>query len=301
MKLIIINDNGSRHRKIKISFFSILGMMLIASLLILALFNISKYMSDDVISSNEIRLLNKFDSILLKAADLDAQVKRINSLGKALAVKSNIDINTYFLSQAPAMGGLGNINSSSSIVTQANLARSIEDLELELELQEERYKRIGSFQKKPISTTANITPKLSTNEDVTPPSYVMPVNTGYVSSAFGRRRDPINGHQRHHNGIDIAAKHGSKISTIASGFVTFAGRKGGYGNVIDIHHSDSLKSRYAHLDTINVKQGEVVRKGDTIATMGQTGRATGAHLHLEVWENNKPVNPESYINVALIK
>ena len=71
--------------------------------------------------------------------------------------------------------------------------------------------------------------------------------------------------------------------------------------MIDIHHSDSLKSRYAHLDTIKVKKGEVVRKGDTIATMGRTGRATGSHLHLEVWKKNRPVNPESYIDTALIK
>lgn len=112
---------------------------------------------------------------------------------------------------------------------------------------------------------------------------------------------PINGHPHHHNGIDIAATHGSEIHTIASGFVTFSGRKGGYGNVIDINHSDSLKSRYAHLDTIEVKKGEVVRKGDIIATMGKTGRATGSHLHLEVWEKNSPVNPEFYIDTALVK
>ncbi|KAG1663474.1 Protein translocase subunit SecA [Nymphon striatum] len=112
-------------------------------------------------------------------------------------------------------------------------------------------------------------------------------------------RDPINGHQRHHNGIDIAAKIGTEINAIGSGFVTFAGRKGGYGNVVEIHHSDSLKSRYAHLNEILVNKGDVVRKADKIATMGKTGRATGSHLHLEVWENDRPTNPEAFIKVAL--
>ena len=126
-----------------------------------------------------------------------------------------------------------------------------------------------------------------------------PVSQGYISSLFGKRRDPINGHQRHHNGIDIAAKHGSEIHAIASGFVTFTGRKGGYGNVVEIHHSDNLKSLYAHLHKIDVAKGEVIRKGDLIATMGSTGRATGPHLHLEVWEDGEVVNPESYIDTAL--
>ena len=297
MKLIIISDNGSHHKKFNISRLSIIFLIFIFTMFIILFFKPLNYLKKDTITKHEINLLNKFDSVLLKAARLEAEVKRLNSLGQTIAAKNRIDVNEYFLSKSPAMGGIDNVNNtnfSSSIVTQANLTKSIADLELELELQEERFNAISVAQKspKPIPITKKATPVFD---------YSTPVATGYVSSAFGKRRDPINGHRRHHNGIDIAAKKGSKIHTIASGFVTFSGRKGAYGNVVDIHHSDSLKSRYAHLDSINVKKGEVVRKGDVIATMGQTGRATGSHLHLEVWEKNRPVNPDSYIDTALIK
>lgn len=320
MKLIIISDNGSYHRKIIISWRFLAILVLILSVVaITALVGYKLLFDTDTISKNEIQLLNKFDSMLMKTAKLKGQVKRLNSLGKVIATKHYIDVNAYLLSQAPAMVGIDSL--SSEIVTQASLAKSINDLELVLKLQEKHYnimRKIQASPNPPISKLVDSTNQLESSNQLKKSnqleknnqikksnpsvlSYSTPVLSGYVSSSFGKRRDPINGHQRHHNGIDIAAKHGSIIKTIASGFVTFSGRKRAYGNVIDIHHSDSLKSRYAHLDTIRVKKGEVVRKGDIIATMGQTGRATGSHLHLEVWEKNQPVNPKSYIDTALIK
>jgi len=123
-----------------------------------------------------------------------------------------------------------------TVIKQTKLSKNIDNLELEIALEEQKYKLIKVAQ--------TLTKKRNRNIPDAPISpkfdYTTPVRKGYVSSNFGKRRDPFNGRQRHHNGIDIAAKHGSKIHTIASGFVTFAGRKGAYGNVIDIHHSDTL-------------------------------------------------------------
>ena len=296
MKLIFISDNGCHHRKFNLAQLSAVALLIVLSVVLITALIVSKTNKKSVISKNEIQLLNKFDSLLLKTAKLEGQIKRLNSLGKIIANKGNIDISEYLLSKTPAMGGIDE-SFLSPVITQTSLAKSIDDLEIELDLEEQRYevmKKAQSFMKR---TSVSIPEE--TIKSV--PNYTTPVSKGYISSAFGKRRDPINGHQRHHNGIDIAGKHGSKIHTIASGFVTFSGRKGGYGNVIDIHHSDTLKSRYAHLDSIKVKKGEVVRKGDVIATMGQTGRATGPHLHLEVTKNGRPVNPSAYIDTALIK
>lgn len=295
MKLIFINDNGSWHRKLHLNAW--VGL----AFLCLCVAAIASYLSflsskQTAISKNEIQLLNNFDSILMKTAKLEAQVQRINSLGKDIAAKSDLDINAYLLSKEPAMGGIARNTFTSKINTKASLNKRIEDLKLELDLAEQRYEILKVMQLK--SKTKNVTKKESFNS--VPSAFSMPVKTGYLSSPFGARSDPFNGRKRHHNGIDIAAKHGSKIHTIASGFVTFSGRKGGYGNVVDIHHSNSLKSRYAHLDTIKVKKGQVVRKGDIIATMGKTGRATGSHLHLEVWKNDQAVDPGSYVDTALI-
>ncbi len=297
MKLLFVSDNGRHHKKINLDIPMLVLFLLSIILFSLAILGTLNYFKSHRISKSEIHLLNTFDAMLIKTAKLEGQVKRLNSLGKIIADKNNIDIQAYLLSKEPAMGGLGNVSTGrASVLSKENIAKSISDLELELDIQEQRYEIFNN------ASVASTTIKINSFEDPTDLiNYSLPVSSGYVSSAYGKRRDPFNGHQRHHNGIDIAAKHGSKIQAIASGFVTFSGRKGGYGNVIDIHHSDTLKSRYAHLDTIKVKKGEVVRKGDTIATMGKTGRATGSHLHLEVWKNNRPVNPESYIDTALIK
>ena len=138
MKLIFISDNGSHHRKFNLSGWSIAALFLISSALIIALFAAFKPLKKDIILKNEIQLLNKFDSMLLKTAKLEGQVKRLNSLGKIIASKGNIDINAYLLSQAPAMGGVDD-SFSASIITQASLAKSINNLELELELAEQLY------------------------------------------------------------------------------------------------------------------------------------------------------------------
>ena len=81
----------------------------------------------------------------------------------------------------------------------------------------------------------------------------------------------------------------------ASGVVTWTGRDAGYGNLVEISHGDDLVTRYAHNKQNLVQPGDIVRKGDTIALMGSTGRATGTHVHFEVYKNGRSVDPSSYI------
>ncbi|MEB8433697.1 M23 family metallopeptidase [Cocleimonas sp. KMM 6892] len=301
MKVIFLSDNGRHHQKYTVKLWShiILPLSLLTLLVITALAAknyYSKYSDENLqISHNEKRLLNKFDLLLKKASALEAEIDRLNTLGKTIATNNEIDIAAFHLDKTPARGGfIPNNNSldlNSETLDESDLIKSIELIESRLKRQKVSFQKLNN-----VSSKSNNFSKASFS---TAGFYSSPVKTGYISSAYGKRRDPINGHQRHHNGIDIAAKLGTEINTIGSGFVTFAGRKGGYGNVVEIHHSDALKSRYAHLRKILVKKGDVVHKGDKIATMGKTGRATGSHLHLEVWENDKPTNPEGFINIAL--
>jgi murein DD-endopeptidase MepM/ murein hydrolase activator NlpD len=114
---------------------------------------------------------------------------------------------------------------------------------------------------------------------------------GRITSTFGARRDPINGRYRKHQGVDIAAPAGSPISAAAEGTVIFAGRQRGYGNTVVIAHADGRQTRYAHAARLLVAAGEQVAAGQTIATVGRTGRATGPHLHFEVAEQGRRVNP----------
>jgi murein DD-endopeptidase MepM/ murein hydrolase activator NlpD len=305
MKLIFFSDNGRHHQKLNIKLWSHLVLPLflfcLITISVIAAKNYYKNVNNEIITNNEAKLLSKFDLLLKKTTLLEAQVQRLNLLGKALANKTKIDIDSFQLNKDPALGGIDILSDyDSAIITDHGLVNSIERTKKNLALQEASFSDVkNSLHSNDLKqNTVTMATSLSKNLKLVS-FFSSPVRHGYISSFFGKRRDPINGHQRHHNGIDIAAKHGSEIHSIASGFVTFIGRKGGYGNVVEIHHSDTLKSRYAHLHEIDVTKGDVVRKGDIIATMGSTGRATGSHLHLEVWEDGKAVNPESYIDTVL--
>lgn len=114
---------------------------------------------------------------------------------------------------------------------------------------------------------------------------------GRITSEFGLRNDPINGRHRRHHGVDIAAPIGTPIGAAAAGTVVFAGRRGGYGNTIIIEQADGKQTLYGHAAELLAKVGDQVTAGQTIATVGSTGRSTGPHLHFEVRENGQPVNP----------
>jgi murein DD-endopeptidase MepM/ murein hydrolase activator NlpD len=117
-----------------------------------------------------------------------------------------------------------------------------------------------------------------------------------VSSGFGPRHDPINGTQRFHTGIDVAAQEGSPILAAASGVVRRVGRRGGYGNAVEIDNGNGISTLYGHASALAVKEGESVKAGDPVAFVGHTGRATGSHLHFEVRKDGKPIDPNSTLN-----
>lgn len=120
---------------------------------------------------------------------------------------------------------------------------------------------------------------------------VSPTKGGYISSGFGEQRA-----RSVHKGIDIAKSYGEDVMASFDGKVISAGyNNGGYGNLIIIEHDNNLKTYYAHLSNIYVKQGDSVKKNDIIGTIGSTGNSTGPHLHFELRVNNSPVDPIKYI------
>lgn len=119
---------------------------------------------------------------------------------------------------------------------------------------------------------------------------------GTFTSGFGYRTHPISGAGRMHEGIDVSANTGTPISAAGSGTVIGAGNSGdGYGNKVLISHGDGLVTLYAHMNTINVRQGQAVSGGDTVGTVGSTGYSTGPHLHFEVRVNGVAYDPLSYL------
>lgn len=119
-----------------------------------------------------------------------------------------------------------------------------------------------------------------------------------TSSGFGNRNDPFNGRTAFHSGLDFRAPAGTEVLAAGTGRVVFAGRSGGYGNMIDIEHGDGLVTRYGHLSQIGVRVGQLVAVGDIIGAVGSTGRSTGAHLHFEVRRDDEAVDPGVFLSAG---
>ncbi len=121
---------------------------------------------------------------------------------------------------------------------------------------------------------------------------------GPVASSFGERQDPFNGEGAFHSGIDIDAPYGTPVRAAADGTVTGAEMAAGYGREVRLDHGHDVETLYGHLSAFAVVAGQRVTRGQVIGYVGQSGRATGPHLHYEVRVHNVPVNPHKYLRVT---
>ena len=121
-----------------------------------------------------------------------------------------------------------------------------------------------------------------------------PVKYGKITSKFGNRTHPVLKSVKFHRGVDIAVSIGTPVYSGIKGRVTFAGRKGNYGNLVEIEGNDGIKVRYAHLNSIDVITGQKVSDGEKVAETGNTGMSTGPHLHYEIIIDENPVNPLNF-------
>ncbi len=122
-----------------------------------------------------------------------------------------------------------------------------------------------------------------------------PVTWGWMSSPYGKRVDPFSGKMAWHAGVDFAGKDGSEVIAVASGVVTHAAQRYGYGLMVEINHGDGYVTRYGHHASLLVEVGDVVKKGQPVGTMGSSGRSTGPHVHFEVLKDGRSVDPARYV------
>jgi murein DD-endopeptidase MepM/ murein hydrolase activator NlpD len=118
---------------------------------------------------------------------------------------------------------------------------------------------------------------------------------GWVTSGFGARMSPFTGESAYHKGIDVAAPVGTPVMAPADGVVVFSGRKEGFGNFVMVAHGFGVVTGYGHNAQNLVTNGQVIKRGEQLATVGQTGRTTGPHLHYEIWVNGRVVDPKKFI------
>ena len=122
---------------------------------------------------------------------------------------------------------------------------------------------------------------------------------GRVTSSFGERIDPFGGEGAFHRGVDISGDIGTRIVAPADGIVRFADFMNGYGRAVIIDHGNGVTTLYGHMSGFAVTAGQMVRRGDSVGYVGQSGRSTGPHLHYEVRIFNTPVNPSKYLRFSM--
>lgn len=241
------------------------------------------YIAEQVVDNQAVNVKNQqVTALTAKIAELQSQVLRLNALGDRLADDANIPKEEFNFERLPASGGPTLSQKNNQYVSVEMLKTKVAKLEESL-LYEER--------------------QLTTLESIALGHYIenagylsgKPIKSGWLSSYFGLRKDPFNGLPALHKGLDFAGKEGTEIIATASGIVTWAGERYGYGQLIEINHGNDLKTRYGHNKTIMVKVGDVVSKGQVIARMGNTGRSTGPHVHYEILHKNKQINPLKYV------
>ena len=122
-----------------------------------------------------------------------------------------------------------------------------------------------------------------------------PVEVPFNSSSFGWRRDPFLGIRAFHAGLDFSAAQGEEIKSTGAGMVTMVAKDKSYGNFLKIKHGDGLETRYAHCSKILVKKGDIIKKNQVVALVGNTGRSTGPHLHYEIRLHGRALDPRQYL------
>ena len=208
---------------------------------------------------------------------LQSRLSRLDALGERLTELADLSDGEFNFNSDPGMGG-----PELPAHSDAHEGDSVQDILDRLSARvEDRTQQLRLLE------ALMMTRKVDANAALD----FIPVLTGTLSSGFGRRTDPITRRVAMHSGLDFAAPRGTPIHAVGAGVVTFAGRRGAYGNMIEISHAGGYKTRYAHAHTLNVQKGDLVNKGQQIATVGSTGRSTGPHLHLEVYRNGLAINP----------
>lgn len=224
------------------------------------------------------------NALALRLGELKAEATRLNALGERLTAVGKLDQGEFNFRETPAVGGPQTLPQVGSIDPE-DFLKSLGDLERQFAEQSSQLSLIEEFLL-----------GRDVERDLTPAGW--PIKQGYISSSFGYRSDPFTGGRDLHTGIDFPGNIGDDVYAVADGVVAFSGMHFGYGNMVEIDHGNGYRTRYAHHSKNLVRVGDVVKTGQKVGEMGRTGRATGVHLHFEVWHNERPVNPLTFVKAT---
>ncbi|MDH3977712.1 MAG: M23 family metallopeptidase [Gammaproteobacteria bacterium] len=302
MKLILLTRSSATARHIQISLpaIALCSVLSIVSLIGASVFlfsdradvsqsaeGIEALKADLVAQQGELtelrgRAQQQLDALALRMGALNASAIRVNALGKRLTDMADLQDGEFDFDSEPALGGPLEQAPTPAVGQMTDFFADIDSMDRTLYSQEQQLLVLESLM---------LNRKL--HDRVYPSG--RPVKAGYISSYYGKRKDPLHGKTAYHKGVDFAGKRGGDIVAVAGGVVTYSGKRSGYGNLVEINHGSGYVTRYAHNDQNLVAVGDQIQPGQKIALIGSTGRATGPHVHFEVWHRGRPVDPVRYI------
>jgi murein DD-endopeptidase MepM/ murein hydrolase activator NlpD len=224
----------------------------------------------------------QISALATRIGQMHAQLIRLDALGKRLTEAANLDRGEFDFDSPPAIGGPEDPAQVGDAPVVPTVSQLLDTLSVTID---DRSRQLAALE------TLILSRELA--RQIVPGG--RPVESGYISSFFGRRPDPFTGETAFHPGIDFAGAPGTRVLAVADGVVSFAGKDNGYGKLVEVTHGNGYVTRYAHNSSLLVEPGQTVRRGDALALMGSTGRSTGTHLHFEVLRDGKRMNPMAFV------
>ena len=303
MNIILVSDSLAKSRSVTLSQTQValiaLGILLAGFMLATVTYVVTmKFAVDlrnpylrslltalhqDELKRTEAETRENLDALAVKVGELQARIMRLDAFGERLAKAAGLKREEFRFEEPPGQGGPAPTGGRE--LSMSEFQQMLEDISRVLDDRGDKLGVLDSFlmddrlARKTIPTT-------------------MPIATGYYSSNYGYRLDPITGRNTFHTGVDLIAPPGTPVLAAAGGVVSTVAHVHEYGNVVDVDHDNGLTTRYAHLLKAMVKVGDVVMKGQSIAQVGSTGRSTGPHLHFEVREKGIPLNPNKFLSLG---
>ena len=303
MNIILVSDSLAKSRSISLSQTQVLlialGILLSGFVLAMATYMVTmKFAVDlrnpylksllaalhkDELKRSEAATRDNLNALATKVGELQARILRLDAFGERLAKAVGIKPSEFRFDEKPGQGGPSPL--AARDLSVAEFQQMLDEMSRILDDRGDKFGVLDSFlmddrlARKTVPTT-------------------LPVAMGYFSSNYGYRIDPITGRNSFHTGVDLIAPTGTPVVAAAGGVVATVGFVPEYGNIVEIDHDNGLTTRYAHLSRSQVKVGDVVMKGQSIAHVGMTGRTTGPHLHFEVREKGIPLNPNKFLSLG---
>lgn len=309
MELILVSNNRKRTYRLPIGLLGILFVGLLFLIMIVGTFHvggrIAAYQADlsysvlhekkdkqwkhelekqrASVNAAKRNAEKNLDALSARLSTLQAHLLRLDALGSRLVIIANMSDIEFNMLESPGLGGPSLVKDQNSLGV-IDFIEALQTIGQRIEDRSEKFLAMESMIMDS-NTQSQILPEGT------------PVRGGWTSSSFGWRSDPISGKKGFHEGIDLAGKSGSMVSSVAAGIVIWSGRHSGYGKMIEISHGNGYVTRYAHNKKNLVVVGDKVDKGQNIAVMGSSGRSTGPHVHFEVVHNGKHVNPRKFVSI----